>query len=980
MAEQLIFTSAPKGLKPGTRGYTTVAATRGISPPLMTRMEGMSGYRLAFNVSDARAAQNPVAYSHQLLSHGGVRASMLSRVAACGVDYSGRSNFLAHHILLEAAERTEAGPAWLLTQPAVLRQAWEGTPSYIDEPPPFPHKDIAPAPCRAWESAAGDAGWAGVLLEQLRDKPRSPVYIVYEAGTELLPLFAEAIALLPPKLRWRATFNTYFNNAAPEATCMWRGVLAGSPASTEFAKATGATAIDLTAGPRKAAENEFTKLARAGNSAEDLFATRPAPVARPAAASDPEDPIGLVANPEEEEFFDESKDYDFDVFDESPTRPSRAKARRSGSGMVISAAPPKRRQKGRGAMIAVVSVLLLVVLGVGFGLWRSSRFNASVESQVAKLDQLINDDRLDDATRYFDQIRKQDIAIAIDERIINVEQELDRLKRNDRAFATSHGDLTRLVEDARASEYVIPRDTDARLTELEDAARTIEQKNAVASIKSTLNGIRTIHRERERARTELKIATQELARLNNLNAEQRAKRLKDIHDRSQEVGRKRQAFHDSPHFTDAEKTKEPLLAEATKEIRFAEGLLREDVRKPEPDPGPSNPEATVVGAQETPGRHPLYPHSRRRGNIRELRRILLNAGQDRELITAGDKDKFGFLASGDDRTGYYTITQETKPDLFLKEISKQKGFQVTTDKSQVNQGTLVAPEAITRQANMIFFASDARRDPKIVFVTFEPSKDYALTESAKEIGFYDERTRVKYMLELPRIRAVDIGVKNDGTGSPRDELKLPTGYDLASSSNGAWLHADDAWVYTKIKGITVRIGSANGKQSDSGESARPIEVTIHQLQELHSNFQIMKERLNKLKRMQSTKSGGPFEKRLEVANAKFKKKEQEYKTAENQANADNLSRPERDKRRKAANILRNERDELKVRRDKLEKLLKELNELRGSDGKPGLITSANEEHAAIRGHFKENNVLILPIGPNAQSHQIKLTLHGFPPL
>ena len=68
-------------------------------------------------------------------------------------------------------------------------------------------------------------GLGGLLIRfaflQLTDWTRL-AYLIIEPGLDVLPLFAEAIALLPPDRRWQATFSTYFTTLPAGATCNWR--------------------------------------------------------------------------------------------------------------------------------------------------------------------------------------------------------------------------------------------------------------------------------------------------------------------------------------------------------------------------------------------------------------------------------------------------------------------------------------------------------------------------------------------------------------------------------------------------------------------------------------------------------------------------------------------------------------------------------------------------------------------------------------
>lgn len=96
MIEELIYTSAPQGLKPGSSGFTTVASTAGMASNLANLLESLSGYRHLADPGTAGAKQNPVIFSHLKGRVGGRNLNILSRIADAGLDYSGRTNKLAH--------------------------------------------------------------------------------------------------------------------------------------------------------------------------------------------------------------------------------------------------------------------------------------------------------------------------------------------------------------------------------------------------------------------------------------------------------------------------------------------------------------------------------------------------------------------------------------------------------------------------------------------------------------------------------------------------------------------------------------------------------------------------------------------------------------------------------------------------------------------------------------------------------------------
>lgn len=232
MALELIYTSARQGLKPGSVGFCTVAMSRNMSPSLAAALESLSGYRHLFAAGDAKYAENPVNFGHYLLPDRGRLWRVLARIGPAPADYTGRTNKLAHFIVLDSAEYAAGGPAWLLEQPRLMLETWTGEPRWLDQPPTIPKGNGGPGRCAAWERVTGDPGWAGELLSRFCDRPDDPVHLVCNPGTPVLDLFAEALALLPTESRWQIGFSTYFTGLlAAGAKCHWRGIIAGTAAN-----------------------------------------------------------------------------------------------------------------------------------------------------------------------------------------------------------------------------------------------------------------------------------------------------------------------------------------------------------------------------------------------------------------------------------------------------------------------------------------------------------------------------------------------------------------------------------------------------------------------------------------------------------------------------------------------------------------------------------------------------------------------------
>ena len=268
MALELIYTSAVRGLRAGTSGFCTVAMTKGLPPALVPRLEALGGYRAG------PSGNGPNAYCFWRVETATGIAHVLSIVGPAPPDHTARSNKIATYLVLAPDELVPAGPAWLLSQPALLRSSWSGAPAWIDAPVRVPTtRDTGPRPCAAWQAATGDAGWAGVLASAfLRDQAR-PIHVIYAAAVEPLPLVEEAIRLLPEWARWRATFSTYFLQPVAGTPCAWRFCLDGTPAA-DAARQSKGLVIDLTRTAGPAPESRFTRMARTGIDEEAVAAQK----------------------------------------------------------------------------------------------------------------------------------------------------------------------------------------------------------------------------------------------------------------------------------------------------------------------------------------------------------------------------------------------------------------------------------------------------------------------------------------------------------------------------------------------------------------------------------------------------------------------------------------------------------------------------------------------------------------------------------
>lgn len=260
MIQELVFTSAPRGLQRGKSGFCTVASTPGMAANLAKLLESLSGYRHLNPPGSEASGGNPIVYSHLRAQVGGQKLSILSRIADAGMDYSNRSNKIAHHIVIDGTSELPGGPAHLLEREGLFRHQWQSDPQTLPERR-IEGVAASPQPCVTWQHVAGDAGWAGALIGGLLTQ--RPVYLIVTPETPALRLVSEAIDLLPARLQWQATFSTFFTRLPPNVECLCRCVLADSPEAAAAKRNPRNLVIDLTA-PLPPAENLHADAARSG--------------------------------------------------------------------------------------------------------------------------------------------------------------------------------------------------------------------------------------------------------------------------------------------------------------------------------------------------------------------------------------------------------------------------------------------------------------------------------------------------------------------------------------------------------------------------------------------------------------------------------------------------------------------------------------------------------------------------------------------
>lgn len=263
MSFELVYTSARRGLRAGSSGFCTVAATEGIPRTLQDKLESLSGYR---HEESFAGMEPPVNFAHATVRIQRQIYHVLSRVGGTSKDHTGRSNKIAHHLALTSVELDDFGdgPVSMFEDRDFWIDAWNSEPTQF-EPNRLP--DIFSNPSdgfSTWEQVFGDAGWAGVLGEAISDGFKSASIIV-PRNQDALPLLSEALQLVKPEDRWKVCFSTYFSRQVSGTQCHWRVALDGTTEAKKLRSRPQGLLVDPLGVSKSIPNNAFVRAARDGN-------------------------------------------------------------------------------------------------------------------------------------------------------------------------------------------------------------------------------------------------------------------------------------------------------------------------------------------------------------------------------------------------------------------------------------------------------------------------------------------------------------------------------------------------------------------------------------------------------------------------------------------------------------------------------------------------------------------------------------------
>ncbi|MDC0156306.1 hypothetical protein OAK38_00930 [Verrucomicrobia bacterium] len=233
MAQQLVFTSTPQGLEPGRSGYCTVARHKDLRHRLVRELERLSVYDFGQQTGSTRSD----ICIFRKMPLGSEEYYVLTKICDAGLDYTNRTNYLAHHLVLDGFEiATCPSPAEIFLNWNGWLRTWTDGPRYFGEEEEASFTDCKSSnliPCQGWLQMTNDPGNAASLVSPDMIKP-----IVVEGKPEsaniLLTLFAESSALLKISLdAWDFSFTTFLQGNDDTKTFSWIGIT-GQPAGEKL--------------------------------------------------------------------------------------------------------------------------------------------------------------------------------------------------------------------------------------------------------------------------------------------------------------------------------------------------------------------------------------------------------------------------------------------------------------------------------------------------------------------------------------------------------------------------------------------------------------------------------------------------------------------------------------------------------------------------------------------------------------------------
>ncbi len=239
MPQQLIYTSAFRGLVAGRSGQCTVARSEGMREALMLPLEKWSYYE---HHSLNGGVERPI-YCYRILDFRGSTYYVLSKIQDSGLNFAGQTNFIAPHLVFSPEEIRQ------FPSPPIILRDWKGwVTSWSREPQLLEYEDWLDLPTihgsvsippHKWQELTGDAVNGYGLLEA-----RAGIAFRVDGlrEYEILTLFAESLALLEHRdprgdfraTAWQYTFTTSMQEPDNPSDFRWCCLFSDNPGSSRF--------------------------------------------------------------------------------------------------------------------------------------------------------------------------------------------------------------------------------------------------------------------------------------------------------------------------------------------------------------------------------------------------------------------------------------------------------------------------------------------------------------------------------------------------------------------------------------------------------------------------------------------------------------------------------------------------------------------------------------------------------------------------
>lgn len=192
-----------------------MARSENMRPGLIQLLEQSSVY------AHRTSAPHPNIYSYRTVVLTGTTFKILSVIREAGLDFTGRTNFLAHHLVFEPGESLgKNSPAEILLFWDGWKSSWEGEPESLP-PVSMPLVQTLEPPAKNWDDLMGDAALAA-----------SPY--AFSAGcwwisgrleeTKILILMGESLRLSSTiDELWSRSFTTYLGQILDPQQYSWKG-------------------------------------------------------------------------------------------------------------------------------------------------------------------------------------------------------------------------------------------------------------------------------------------------------------------------------------------------------------------------------------------------------------------------------------------------------------------------------------------------------------------------------------------------------------------------------------------------------------------------------------------------------------------------------------------------------------------------------------------------------------------------------------